>query len=66
MEYPSRDCLKLLHAAKKHAGEFSTKHGKFREHTWKHFVGSVQHPLFELKLKTFPLLHRRDLSTLDK
>ena len=38
--FPSRDCLKILHAA-------------FCRIT-------MQPPLFELKLKTIPLLHRRD------
>ena len=36
---PSRDCLNFLHAAWKHAGLFFTKHGKFQDRAWKHFVG---------------------------
>ena len=59
---PSRDCLNFLHAAWKHAGLF------FFYKTW-NIPGScmetfcritMQLPLFQLNLKTFPLLHHRD------
>ena len=56
--FPSRACLNFLHAAWKH----------FFYKTWKipgacmetFFKITMQLPLFQLKLKTFPLLHHRD------
>ena len=36
---PSQSCREVLQAPSKNAGYFFIKHGKFRDHAWKHFVG---------------------------
>ena len=56
---PSRECLKFLHAAWKNAGILFYKTWKIPGACMETFCRTArQPPLFELKLKTFPLLHR--------
>ena len=58
---PSRDCLNFLHAAGNMQANFFYKTWKNPGACMKTFCKiTMQPPLFGLKLKTFPLLHRCD------
>ena len=58
---PSRSCREVLQAPLKNAGYFFYKTWKIQGPCMETFCRiTMQLSLFELKLKTFPLLHHRD------
>ena len=60
---PIRDCLNFLHAPRKHAGQFVSQNMENSGNIHRNiFRTTTQRTLFELKLKTLPLLHRRHRS----
>ena len=63
MRNPSRDCLNFLHAVWKHAGYFFLQNMENPGACMEAFCRiTMQSPIFDLKSKTIPLLHRRCMS----
>ena len=59
--HPSRSCREVLQAPSKSAGTFFYRTWKIQGPCMETFCRIImQLSLFELKLKTFPLLHHRD------